>query len=308
MVDFTKKKIFQSSNMNYKQIDKERPELAVKLDYSITYRENDKLNDNLDERLTGLSRTQYRKLTEKEEQLELAKVDADQILKLKEAVNSHQGNVDILHFLAQDDNADDDADDSDTSRHRSLLSRAERRLAKEKELFSARKLFNVIRSSDRNAPQCSDVGSLDGANKNDNFHDVRRAMSAMTLSTNTVKKPSAGRPQTSPGLYKHNVSRLASANSSYQYDRYNRSPRPRSRRELQRLCELKNDPFKDCSKNVENYSLEEGHIHRLLETSREHNEQIQARVTAFVKEIEEFNKKSKTKTRLELIFESKASQ
>nr|KAG5706969.1 hypothetical protein BaRGS_021475 [Batillaria attramentaria] len=160
-------------------------ELAVKMDYSETYRENEKLDLDLDHHLVEIVRSQHRFLTDKEDELELAKVEAERRLKLKEAVKIRQENGDGL--------------------------------------------------------------GVDG---------------------------------------------------------YGRPPRrARSRMELEKLCRLNIDPFEDISQRPEGWVPTGDPRQDMLESMRTRSGQIQTRVSAFLKELENFNKRDQ-KSRLEHILET----
>ncbi|XP_070189974.1 uncharacterized protein [Littorina saxatilis] len=77
-------------------------ERSVKMDYSETYRENDRLDLDLDEQIISLTRNAQRALTGKDDELVAVKADADRTRKLKEAVNHQQNReTDSLGILCQ---------------------------------------------------------------------------------------------------------------------------------------------------------------------------------------------------------------
>ena len=349
--------------MSLKANEMGKLELAVRMDYSEAYRENDKLDVDLDEHLINLTRSAQRVLTEKDEELELAKAEAERNRKLKEAVNTRQDSTTQIlcqsppsrlrrtnselssiskrrtsmgslisrraSIMSKAQNSVDEVDghgeENDVQDYAVLasgqvvdtrkLSSTERRLAMERDQFSSKNLFNVKR---RNSG--SSFNFLESnASKTDNSQDsLKNAMSAMTISVPRVKD----RPKTSPSAYNHkrannrgylrpttsSASRLSRFSgeslSAENYEYYGRPRRPRSRRELETLSRLNINPFEDDEPERPKSWSPSGNIRQdMLDRLRSGRPQLQARVSAFLKGMEEFNKRGQ-KSGLEQILEA----
>ncbi|XP_076467038.1 uncharacterized protein LOC143298175 [Babylonia areolata] len=340
-----------------KSPDMGKVERIVKMDYSVTYRENDKLDVHLDEQLVSLKRSAFRKKTEKEEELETARADADKIRKLKEAVNNRQEEEPALTILCQtlapwggkspdvpyrrristatggfarrassarharergEGEEEDDEEEKGPLPDVKTMSLTERRLAKERDQFSAKNLFNVRRraSSAYTAPE-PPARRRGGDVSPDSS---RTATPTSALPTTPSPSTRQGRPRTSPAAYSGgrsalrthsymrpttaSVSRLASRPPGEGGGEFPRHPRrPRSRRELQKLVELKVDPFEDEVAHRPDSWTSAGDRHQdLLHSLQKTQARLQQRVSAFLAAMDSFNRRD-TKSALDSILE-----
>lgn len=306
-------------------VGSDKAELPVKLDYSDTYRENDQLDLDLFEHLAELHRAQRRRQCDRDEELEVARASADKILRLKTTVSSREGESpnDVFpqemrapqrkHSVSE---SEDEAG-ATTVLVKSTLS--DRRIAKERDRYSAKNLFNVVRR--RGSKPCLGEGN--------NATTIRMPMDSPN-GLRTASAPTACRqqvvqtvvqPHSRPGSYRApadcgygaaaasslNARRATSAPpGSFSKRLYGNSDetmvrRPRSRRELERLCSLKIDPFEEESVYSQRTSNGNSKT-EVLENLRKHNSELQSKVSDFIKQLEIFNKKGR-KSRLDHILE-----
>ena len=350
--------------MSLKANETGKLELAVRMDYSEAYRENDKLEVNLDEHIISLTRSAQRVLTEKEEELDVVKAEADRTRRLKEAIKSQQDSgLEILcqsppsrlmrkrsdqssvsnrrmsvgnfssrrasvmsitqHSLDGVDGHGEETNGQDyavlangDATNTKKMSVTERRLAMERKQFSSKNLFNVKRKNNGLSHFLES-----NAVKVDNSQDgLKSALSTMTLSSSVPR--AKDRPKTSPSAYNRHQPknrgylrpttafagrfvRFSDDSSSAEDYGYHGTPRrPRSRRELQELCRLNIDPFEDdAAERQESWSPSGNFQQDMLDRLRSGRPQLQARVAAFLKDMEEFNKRGR-KSGLEQILEA----
>ena len=350
--------------MAAKGLENGKMERLVKLDYSQTYRENDRLDAGLDEQLFCLKRSVKRMLSDKDDELELARADADKILKLKEAVNNRQNEDGAMGILCHsmrrksststspsgkrksstansiarrssmgsalrsstEDLNDEDNDEVDYSTTHSMelpnmkkMSLTERRLAMEREQYSAKNLFNS-----RRRYTVASSSYFTDTRKGESSPERQGSATPRSV-TPQPQHQTQTRPRTSPAAYNRgrsaqqkqrgylrpttaSASRLVSfagAQGEEEEDAYRPARRPRSRRELQKLSELKIDPFGEEAAEVDSWA-QNGSGDRqqdLLHQLRAGRTRLEARVAAFLNSMEEFNRKGR-KTGLEQILEA----
>ncbi|XP_067675006.1 putative uncharacterized protein MYH16 [Haliotis asinina] len=112
---------------------------VVKLDYSVTYRDNDNLEDDLTSHLESLQRVHFRVKKDKDDEIQNLKKDVENIQSLREVVNQRDTSKEISNIFSKS-NKDQEEGGNGTSE----TSRVSRRLQKERERFSAKNHFNVI--------------------------------------------------------------------------------------------------------------------------------------------------------------------
>ncbi|XP_041353918.1 uncharacterized protein LOC121371814 [Gigantopelta aegis] len=266
---------------------------SVRMDYSLTYRGNEELDDILETQLGTLHQEQHKVERNKCQEIEEARREAEQFETLKEIINNRSVDaVDLYNSFCKQSTS---GDDNEQGPYRSKeVSKTLKRIQKERDKFSAKNLFNVTIPRLRRSSSVFQA-SVDGEN-----WTGRRAASATVQSSAPAAEPKTQRVNHSTDYTPHSpvlshvpgprpvsvpARCLRSESSSGRYS--GSAGLARSRKQLREMSEL--EQFYSRPPVMTAWEVRQHLLYSLMED----NKRLQTRVNSFVEELRNFNKRQK---------------
>ncbi|XP_071114264.1 uncharacterized protein [Haliotis cracherodii] len=257
---------------------------VVKLDYSVTYRDNDSLGDNLTSHLESLQKVHFRVNKDKDDVIQNLKKDVEKIQSLREVVNQRDTSKEISNIFSKS-NKDQEEGGNGTSS--SETSRVSRRLQKERERFSAKNHFNVV------LPKWNPLSDISDRKQ---FAPVSVPIQKVTVTTPTDDNRKQSRPKgylqmTSSSRHRlarpMSVPAMVDSSKPYTNEATRSQSASRSRRQLEELSRIElswSEP-----KLFTPFDQRQGFLMDL----KKHQRHLQTKVSNFVTDMDRFNKRNK---------------
>ncbi|XP_046361954.2 uncharacterized protein LOC124139027 [Haliotis rufescens] len=257
---------------------------VVKLDYSVTYRDNDSLGDNLTSHLESLQKVHFRVNKDKDDVIQNLKKDVEKIQSLREVVNQRDTSKEISNIFSKS-NKDQEEGGNGTSS--SETSRVSRRLQKERERFSAKNHFNVV------LPKWNPLSDISDRKQ---FAPASVPIQKVTVTTPTDDNRKQSRPKgylqmTSSSRHRlarpMSVPAMVDSSKPYSSEATRSQSASRSRRQLEELSRIELSWAEP--KLFTPFDQRQGFLTDL----KKHQRHLQTKVSNFVTDMDRFNKRNK---------------